>query len=372
MLFWIFAGVLTFAACLAVLLPALRREATQPLDADFDLEVYQDQLAEVERDAARGAIAPAEAEQARAEIGRRILKLDRQRAAGSKRSGSHLGRVVATIAVLAVPVASWGIYAATGSPNLPAQPLYARLAADPAESSMAELVARAESHLAANPQDGRGWDVLAPIYYRMGRFAESATAYRNAIRLLEPTAARESGLGEAIAAGAGGVIIAEAQAALERALELNPADPKARFLLAAGLAQEGRTQEAADAWRAMLTDLPADSPWRGAVGQAIAGIADEVELPGPTPEEIEAAGLISDNDREAMIDSMVAGLDQRLRENPQDTAGWQRLVHSYVVMGRPDAAADALARGLDALGHDSEAGNALAAFAAQRDVGQSE
>lgn len=377
MLFWIVAGILTFAACLAVLLPLLRRQEVRPADADFDLEVYQDQLAELERDVARGAIARAEADQARAEIGRRILKLDGERAAGQPPADARMGRLVAGLAILAVPLMSWGIYAAIGSPHLPAQPLHARLAADPARSTMGELVARAEAHLAANPDDGRGWEVLAPIYYRAGRYQEAATAYHNTIRLLGSNSAREVGLGEALAAAADGIVTIEARAALERALEQDEHNPKARFLLAAALAQQGRMEAAADAWRAMLDELAPDSPWRGAVEQALAQVAAAGERPdgpvaGPSDEEIEAAALIPEKDREVMIDNMVAGLDRRLRDNPHDAEGWHRLVQSYIVLGRLEAANDALARGLDALGPDSEEAAALAAFAAQHGVSATE
>lgn len=366
MAFWIIAALLTLAACLAVLVPAMRGQNLPAADTDHDLEVYQDQLAELDKDVARGVIDATEAGEARAEIGRRILRLSGERQSGG--GVTRAGRVVATLAVLALPLASWGIYAATGSPHLPAQPLQARLDAAPTDGGIDELVARAEDHLAANPEDGRGWDVLAPIYHRMGRFADAAAAWRNAIRLLGPSAARETGLGEAIASAEGGLIVAEAREAFERALALEPQNPKVRFLLGAALAQEGRRDEAAAAWRAMLPGLAPDSPWRGAVTQALAQLDAEGAEPGPTADDIEAAGLISDKDRAEMIDNMVAGLDQRLRDNPDDAEGWRRLVQSYAVLGRVGEAEDALARGIAALGPDSEAATQLSAFAAQRGV----
>lgn len=355
MAFWIIAASLTLAACLAVLLPAVRRGGAAAADADFDLEVYQDQLVELDRDVARGTIDAVEAREARAEIGRRILRLAGEKGGGSARAG-RAGRLVATCAVLAVPLVSWGIYGATGSPNLPAQPLQARLDKNPAENTVEELIAKAENHLAANPEDGRGWDVIAPIYHRIGRHQDAAAALRNAIRLLGATPEREAALGEAIASSDGGRIGAEAREAFERALALDPKHPRARFLLAAALAQEGKRDEAVRAWRAMLPDLALDSAWRGAIAQALA------EDDGP------AGGLISNKDEAAMIGEMVAGLDRRLRDNPQDPEGWRRLVHSYAVLGRLDEAGDALARGLDALGRDSEAGGGLLAFAAERGV----
>lgn len=372
MLFWIVVACLTLLACLAVLLPVLRVRDSVPDDSAFDLEVYQDQLAELERDVARGVIAGAEAEQARAEIGRRILKLTTDGNAGSAKARFGASRLVLSAAILAVPLASWGIYAATGSPHLPSQPLHARAADNPQANPISELVSRAEMHLAANPEDGRGWDVLAPIYYRNGRFVEAATAYRNAIRLLGASAAREAGLGEAIAAVGGGLISDEAQAALQRALVLEPTNPKARFLLALGLAQEGQTEEAGAVWQAMANDLPQDSPWRSAVTQMLADLGKAQAVPGPSQDDVDAAELMSDNERTEMIGNMVAGLDQRLRENPQDAEGWQRLIHAYAVLQRNDDARDALVRGLAALGSDSPEGAELKTFAAARGVSAAE
>lgn len=357
MVFWLIIGALTLGACLAVLLPALRNRGASVGDNEHDIEVYRDQLREVERDQRRGVIAETEAELARAEIGRRILKAASQ-ADAPKTSRASIGvRMMMTAAVLAIPLASWGIYAITGSPDLPGQPLQARLEKDPSDSSLAELVARAEGHLSANPQDGRGWDVLAPIYMRMQRHDEAVTAYRNAIRLLGSDAAREAGLGEALASAAGGVISDEAQRALERAVEHDPAMMRARFMLAAALEQEGRSDEAIGAFTAMLNDLPSESPWRAAVERAIMQAGGS--LPGP---RLDAPSQGAE-DQVAMIDAMVSGLDQRLRDNPDDPEGWQRLVRSYVVLEREGEARDALERGLTALGARSEEGIRLSELA---------
>lgn len=378
MLFWIIAALLTFGASLAVLLPLTRRPKTDSTDA-HDLEVYSDQLAEIDRDAARGLIGDAEVEQARAEIARRILRLN---AAGDQSSTAPrfagAGRSIGAAAVLAVPLISWGIYATIGSPGIPSQPLERRLAQNPAESSVEELLARAERHLAANPSDGRGWDVLAPIYLRTGRSAEAVTAYRNAMRLLGATADREAGLGEAIMSAAGGIVSAEAQGAFERALGLEAGHAKARYYLAVALAQEGRTAEAQAAWRAMADGLPEGSPWREAVEQAIVAAGSRVAAgdndaaSGPSQEDIDQAAEMPAADRTAMIETMVAGLDEKLRQNPNDPEGWSRLVRSYMVLGKPDEAKDALERGLKALGPATDAGKKFAEFAATLGVATTE
>jgi cytochrome c-type biogenesis protein CcmH len=375
MTFWLAALFLTTIASLAVLLPLGGQRRAAVSDAGHDLSVYRDQLAEVDRDLERGAIAPQEAEQARAEIARRIVRLgntERADAATPRRPASL--RVVSTVAVLSIPIVSWGLYGLIGSPDLPSQPLNARLNKDPAQSTPEELIARAEAHLARNPDDGRGWDVLAPTYLRLNRFADAIAAYRNAIRLEGETAERVSGLAEAMTMANGGVVSAEADKTFRHALELEAGFPKARFFLAMGLAQDGRKPEAQAAWQAMATDLPADQPWRKAAEFALAQLAAEsgAAAPGPTPDQAKAAGEMSPADRSEMIEGMVAGLDQKLRANPNDPDGWMRLVRSYVVLGRKDEAQAALKRAIDALGSNSEAGRKLAAFGAEQGLALAE
>lgn len=371
-MFWFVAALLTLAASLAVLLPLAGRSRSDSSGREHDLEVYRDQLAELDRDAARGLIQPADAEQARAEIARRIIRLDSGEA-GKPRAVRlpAAGRLLGAAAVLVVPLVSWGLYGMLGSPDIPSQPLQERLAQNPADSTVDELIARAEAHLTANPQDGRGWDVLAPVYLRMGRYDQAVTAYRNAIRLLGSTADREAGLGEAITDAGSGVVSAEAQQAFERALRLEKDYPKARFYLATGLVQDGKMAEAAAAWKDMLAALPPDSPWRKPTEEALAetrrrmnAVGADKPAPGPTQQDMDAAASMEPADRKAMIETMVAGLDEKLRQNPHDAEGWKRLLRSYLVLGRNDEARSALARGLDALGKTTDEGRQFAEFAA--------
>ncbi|MET3591170.1 cytochrome c-type biogenesis protein CcmH [Mesorhizobium shonense] len=373
MLFWVIAAILTLGASLAVLLPLAGGTKGASAAGDHDLEVYRDQLSELDRDMARGLIQPGEAEEARAEIGRRILRLGSSSQSGTQAPRpSRAARLVATAAVLAVPLVSWGLYGALGSPDLPSQPLAERLAKNPSDSSVDELVARAEAHLAANPSDGKGWDVLAPVYLRLQRFPDAITAYRNAIRLDGDSAVRQAGLGEAIANAAGGIVSAEAQGAFEAALKLDPANAKANFYLAMGLAQEGKKAEAAAAWQKMLGQLAPDSPWRNAVQQALAetepSVAAAAPANGPDARAVEAAQQMSPQDRQAMIETMVAGLDDRLKQNPRDEEGWMRLIRSYVVLGKADQARDALGRAVAVFGADSEQAKKFTAFAASLGV----
>ena len=368
MIFWISAAVLTVGATLLVLLPLTRRVQAPVSDNQYDVEVYRDQLRELDADEKRGLIDLVSSEQARAEIGRRLLKSakaveDDKAIVRPKKSATREWLTLTT--VLAIPLISWGIYTKTGSPDLPAQPLAERLAKPADQSTPAELIARAEAHLALNPDDGQGWEVLAPIYLRLGRPADAVTAYQHAIRLNGDSAARQLGLGQAMSAAADGKITPEAEAVFKHALELDPKDMRPQFYIIDGWMQQGRLPEARDLIRKLLAEAPADVPWRDQAQAAltrldheIAGDApdvSDVEKTGPDASQVEAAAGMNSQDRAAMIEGMVANLAEKLKQSPDDIEGWERLVRSYVVLNRPNDALEALARARKVLGTDKVA-----------------
>jgi cytochrome c-type biogenesis protein CcmH len=365
MLFWIISIGLTFIVVLAVLLPLLRGTAGVDPDSGHDAEVYRAQLDELDRDIARGAISADEAETARAEIARRLIRADAELKGGEaveKHFRSKSSRIVAIVGIIAVPVIAWALYGVLGSPNMPGEPLAARLSKPAGQNTMAELVAKAERQLQANPNDVRGWDVLAPIYLSMGRYDDSVNAFRNAIRLDGSTVSRESGLGEALVAQSKGEVSTTARQAFKKALAVEPKDPRARFYLALGDAQDGRLGDAAAQWDRLAGEAPAGSEIGKFAAKAAADARARMEggaitstpaAPGPDSQDMQAAEQMSPQDRLAMIETMVAGLDKKLRENPHDPEGWKRLIRSYMVLQKDAKASDALSRAIDALGKDS-------------------
>lgn len=365
--FWLIAALLTLAATLVVLLPLTRRkQAFLPAEKN-DLEVYRDQLREVEADAARGMIDPQSAEQARIEISRRILNAEKSAREAAEAAGKTApGRLLAFLAVLAVPLVAWGVYPLFGKPDMPSMPLAERLSASADRGSVDELVARAEAHLAQNPDDVRGWDVLAPIYLRLGRAADAVNAYRSSIRIAGENFPRVLGLGEALATASGGTVTAEAEGFFRKAADLEPNDVRPQFYLAQGEMQDGRMDLAANRLQAFLDKAPADAPSRGQIEQAIARLRDPAAVQqqpkGPTADDVDAASSMSPEDRQAMIEGMVQRLDESLRQNSGDVEGWKRLVRSYMILNRRDAALDALNRGMTAL--EGESRSNLESFAA--------
>jgi cytochrome c-type biogenesis protein CcmH len=354
MTLWLLFGLMTAAAIFAVLWPLGRARGTQ--GAGNDIAVYRDQLDEIARDRAAGLIGEAEAEAARVEVSRRLLAAADAAPAATAMPGSTLRRRVAGLAALiALPAIAGSLYLLLGSPQLPGQPLASRDATPLQDRSLDRLVAQVESHLEKNPEDGRGWEVVGPVYMRTERFDDAVKARRNSLRLNGPSADREADLGESLVAAANGVVTAEAKAAFERALTHDAKHNKARFLLAVAAQQDGQPEKAAAIWRAMLADMRPSSPWVPMIRQALAQFdPSSASAPGPTAEDVAAANEMKPDDRNAMIRGMVERLAERLKQDGSDLEGWLRLVRAYTVLGDRDRALSAVTDARRAAGQDAD------------------
>lgn len=344
---WIALVLMTAAAILAVLWPLRTGRAADDAAsaAQADLAVYRDQLAEIERDRASGLIGVAEGEAARTEVARRILRASAEAAQdGAAGSSDRRRRATAVLALLGIPLVAGSLYITLGSPGYGPQPLAARLEAKPEQSDIAILIRKVEAHLEANPQDGRGYEVIAPIYARIGRLDDAARAWSNAIRLLGSSPQRQTGLGEALTAQAGGVVTAEAKAAFEAALAADPNDPKALYFTGLAAEQDGQPQQAATIWSKLAAESPADAPWMGLIRQALARVGAPMPAsaapatPGPDQAQMAAAADLTPEQRQQMVRGMVDRLSARLAENGDDLDGWLRLMRAWTVLGEADKA----------------------------------
>lgn len=362
MILWLAFALMTAAAVFAVLWPLSRRAPERA--GGSDIVVYRDQLDEIARDRAAGLIGEGEAEAAKVEVSRRLIAAA-DAAEGERTTGGASPlwrrRATAVAALLLVPAGATALYMVLGSPQLPGEPLSARLNATHQNSPIAGLVARVEKQLERHPDDVRGYEVLAPVYLRLGRFADAVAARRKVIGLSGENSERQADLGEALTAEANGIVTTHAKTAFERALVLDSNNYKAKFFIGVAAEQDGKTDEAAAIWRAMLAKAPADAPWAETVRRALASIkkapadaAPASSAPGPSASDVAAAAQMSEKDRGDMIRGMVAGLAGRLKENRGDIDGWQRLLRAYMVLGERDKAQAAAAEARSALAGDPD------------------
>jgi cytochrome c-type biogenesis protein CcmH len=361
MILWIVLAAITAACLIAVLHPLLRApRAADAGRARHDLEVYRDQLAELERELEHGMIAARDAAAARVEIERRMLAADAEaslQTKGPTMAVSPRARRIAIALVLLVPAAALALYLWEGSPEMPGAP-YAersaerdRLVAEAPEGldeRMAELAALVEEQ----PDNLDAWRVLGRGYFTLGRYGDSAGAYRRAAALAPGDGTILSELGQSLVYAAGGEVTAEARQVFAQVRTAAPDEPRARYYLGLAEAQAGRPEEALKIWVALERDSAADAPWLPVLRQGIAQLSAESGIDpatrggtaGPSREQVEAAAEMTAEERQAMIDGMVEGLAARLEENPDDLDGWLMLGRARAARGERDQAVEAFRR----------------------------
>jgi cytochrome c-type biogenesis protein CcmH len=270
-------------------------------------------------------------------------------------------RVAAGIILSMIPLVALSLYGAKGAPQLPALPLSARLSSDPERIDFAVVLSRIETHLALNPGDGRGWELLAPIYMRAGRYDDAATAFANVARHLGPTMERLVDLGEARALAAGGIVTVEARAALDEAGKLAPINAKGRYYLARAQEQDGDKAGALATLRALLASAPPGAEWAQTVSDRIRHIEG-------VPAGAGAVAALGAEDRMAAIRGMVDGLAARLQAQGGTAQEWAQLVRARAVLGDRAAASQALKAGLAQHATDAAGVEQLRAVASEAGV----
>ncbi|HEY8031501.1 MAG TPA: c-type cytochrome biogenesis protein CcmI [Methylocella sp.] len=348
---WLIFAVMTAAVVLSVLWP-LAKTPRGFTRRETGIALYKAQLAGIERDEAQHLVAPEDAQGAKAEAARRLIAADAALEPPPATSRTR-ARLASGGVVIFVPVLALSLYATIGHPYMPDAPLAARLDASPAHMDLAVAIARIEAHLAQHPDDGRGYEVLAPVYLRMGRVGDAANAARAALRLLGETPARQALYGEALVAAANGVVTPEAKQSFEAAAAKDPAAAEPRFFLGLAAEQEGNRARASDIWGKLIAEAPEGAPWVQPLREKIAAFGA-----GPETRQGDMGAKIAalpEADRMSAIRGMVEGLAARLAQNGQDIEGWLRLVRSYTVLHEPDKARAALLEAKRSLAGDPSA-----------------
>ncbi|HXP97103.1 MAG TPA: c-type cytochrome biogenesis protein CcmI [Telmatospirillum sp.] len=381
MTLWILFSAVTAGVLLLLVVPLLRRQTAAPARIAYDIVVYRDQLAEVERDLDRGLLNADQAEAARTEILRRMLaaedaELESPPVEFRLGGGRQLRLATSLVILVGLPLGSFGLYGMLGAPMLPGQPFASRQA-DP-NIKMTEMAARLAADLKSKPE-ADGFATLGETYFALRRYDEAADAFRQALGLGLIDAAMLSSLGETVVLANNGDVVPDAREAFQQALTLDRGEPRARFYLGLGKAQIGHFAEAVSIWRDLEKNSPADAPWLPMLKEHIAEYAKQggfdpatiKPIPpapegaktaeGPNPHgdattasanppvseqvavpggERAAAAVMaqSPEQRAQTIKAMVDTLAARLKQNPDDLEGWLRLARSYRAMGELEEA----------------------------------
>lgn len=363
----VIAGSLLTLLVLAVLAWPLWRRP-QSRGKEEELAIYRAQLAELERDRARGLIAAEEAATARREIERRLLRAAARREPPLAITAS--GRVLVAASLIAVPVLAGFLYARLGSPQLPDQPLAARSLPLQEGPDIREMVARLERRLEAEPEALDGWLLLARSKAALGDPLAGIAAARRALALAPDSLSALVTLAELLVQASGGVVPPEARALFERVRAKDPHEPRAGYYLGLAALQAGDAAAALEGWERLLREAPADAPWRAAVVAAMRAAAREqgidlepmlaraqaratnqeasgqARAPSERSERARAIAALPPEERLAAIRGMVEALEARLQAQGGDAEGWARLGRARLVLGEPERARAAFARAL--------------------------
>jgi cytochrome c-type biogenesis protein CcmH len=261
----------------------------------------------------------------------------------------------AVLAISAIGVKLWRDRAPEAVPTM---------AAATAPQDVGAMISSLEAKLKADPNDAEGWRMLGWSFFQTQRFAEAAMAYKRATVLKPDKGEYWSSLGEALVTAGPGNVPAEAKAAFEKAVAIDPKDPRARYFLGVAKDMAGDHKGAIDDWFALLKDTPAGAPWEADVRRTIEAVGqkDKIEvasrlaalrpaapatgtasaaIPGPNQEQMRAAAGLPPGQQEAMIAGMVDGLAAKLKANPRNVEGWIMLMRSYTTLGRASEASAA-------------------------------
>jgi len=388
---WAAVTIVTAIVVAGLVWASMRRSAAAAGRLSYDINVYKDQLDEIEQELAQGLITETEAEAARTEIERRILAAaesggDAQTPAPAPAGGGRL--MVSAVVIVGIPALAFGLYARLGSPQYPNVP-YAerqdtqRAAADAqkAPDDIETLAKRLAKRMEDDPGNLRGWLLLGRTYQTMDRDGDAVKAFRKAAELAPEDMAVATELAESLVLANERKVVAEARELFKSVLSSDARNPRARYYLALADAQDGNLKAALQGWVDLVAVSHGDAPWLGTVRQSIQNAAKELNIdpmtveptltakllgpgkrpesspappptaaappaaaPGPSREDVEAAQQMSAEDRNAMIRSMVERLAERMKDTPNDLAGWQRLARAYRVLGETQKAEEAEAR----------------------------
>jgi cytochrome c-type biogenesis protein CcmH len=376
MIFWIVTAVLGLAVAAILAMSLVQKPREQADAASFDVQVYRDQLKDIARDLARGVVTAVEADALKTEVSRRLLAADAKVQSGDGVVTTGGAPKIAALLIAPMVLAgAFALYQQLGAPGYPDLPIQARLDAAEAarENRPAQAVAEAEADLrnvtdvpagadflalmdqlratiAQRPTDQQGLVLLARNEAQLGNFKAAYAAQQQLIAVkgdaVEPD--DYANLADLMILAAGGYVSPEAESVLVQTLDIDPRNGAARYYSGLMFSQTGRPDAAFEIWRTLLEESPPDAGWVPPIRAQIEDMAmrtgvsytlpDPNALAGPDADAIAAAQDMTPEDRQNMIQGMVAGLSERLATDGGSADEWARLINALAILNRLDEA----------------------------------
>lgn len=332
MLLWLLIVILATLVGGALIFAARSAHRSGNSSTVADHSHFQSQLSEIESDLKVNRLTPGEADSAKAELAREVIKYRNENEARDGTSVFSLPGYAVTMLAFAGPLLALGLYALVGQPHLPAQPLAGRN--PPAEVTFEDALAQIEAQMVETPDDIRGWQALAPAYMRAERFADAERAFARIVELGGRNADALTNLAEAKLMQQSGVAGPDIIALFTEAAALDPENVRPRFYLAGEATRAGDWDEAIAAWQELLLMASGDEPWLAVARNGLTVAESRGE---PPTNDLSSDQF--DPDQLEMIAAMVDQLTNRLAQQGGTLEEWTRLVQSHLVLGDSESAA---------------------------------
>jgi len=343
---WIGAALLSALAAVFIVQRSARASVAMARQAeDPALAVYRRQLAEIDDLAERDLLPGEEQASAHAEAARRLLTAADQ---PKPTPPARPARLMVTAAAGAAPLIAAGLYLWLGSPGAPDQPYARRLAdwsrQDAATLEPAQMVALLTAAEPKHPGDPTLYYYLARAQAAAGDSFSAERSLRKAVALAPTRPDLWSALGAMLVSQSQGEPSADTLAAFAKAQALDPNDVDALYDLSRAKIASGDVAGGLAGWSTLLDELKPDDPRRAGVTAQMAQVRKTHALPVDQPQQTAGAAPTPDAGQQALINGMVARLAAQLDAQPNDPAGWARLIRSYGVLGDKTRQAAALAK----------------------------
>ncbi|MBE0619001.1 MAG: c-type cytochrome biogenesis protein CcmI [Burkholderiales bacterium] len=271
-IFWIIAAAFAFIAPLFVALPLLKNYGEPGIagpGAEPKLSVYRDQLAELGEEWRAGQLGKDQYAQARSDLESRLLEEVPDVEPPAVAPAQRTYRFAAFVASIAVPLLAVPLYLALGNPAA-LSPQQTDSAHGLGQQQMDAMIARLAARLEKNPQDAKGWVMLARAQAVLGRFDQASTAYAKSLEIFPEDAQLLADYADALAMARGGRLSGEPEKLIERALRADPDNAKA-LALAGTVAFENRNFALAiKHWERLRSSIPPDSEFAKSIQGSIA------------------------------------------------------------------------------------------------------
>ncbi|MCB4359875.1 c-type cytochrome biogenesis protein CcmI [Quatrionicoccus australiensis] len=250
-------AILLIVVVAAFILPPLwfaRRPQNSTGDRQAsNLAIFRDQLADLAAEHQAGALADADFAQAEREIQRRLLE-EVPAGSGETSTSNAPSRKTAIALILLLPILALGAYGILGNPRA-LDPAQAVAQPQMTPEQINEMVSRLAARMQENPDDLKGWLMLARSYKTMGRYEEAGSAYGKAEKLVNEDPELLASYAETLAMAGGKGLKGKPRQLVERALKLDPKHAHSLFLAGAAAMEAGDNKQGVAYWEALLPQV---------------------------------------------------------------------------------------------------------------------